>query len=76
MMLVIKVFVESILGEEQIDEIRIQNTGEVEEGVYSYKIRKPKKGQPTFIHERKLGWLPLGAQVLTYLTEKMKRKGK
>ena len=54
-MLVLKVFVNT----DQIDEVHVQNTGEIDEatGQHIYKIRKPIGYEDVIIyHKRELGW--------------------
>jgi len=60
-MLIIRTFV----NEDQIEEIMIQNEGDVGGGFYQYAIVKPK-GYEKFVmfHMRELGWRSLFSQAL------------
>ncbi len=68
-MLIAKIFI----NEEQIDEIHIQNVGEVKPGEYGlhrYKIRKPELPEDiVLIHKRSVGYEPLLQKALHYIKQ-------
>ena len=64
-MLIIKTFI----NEDEIEEIMIQNEGDVGGGFYQYAIVKPE-GYSKFVmfHMRELGWRSLFSQALDIMT--------
>jgi len=62
-MLIAKIFVNF----DQIDEIHIQNTGELEDGIYEYRIRQPEGKFPKITHRREAGYKPLLIKALRTL---------
>ena len=63
-MLIIKAY----LNEKEIDEILIQNTGEIKDGKTKYLIRKPANDTPIF-HKRSDGYRPLLLKALKIIEE-------
>lgn len=59
-MLVLKVFV----NHDQIDEVHIQNTGDVVDGNHAYKIVKPAGHIGLIYHDRTKGWKTLVEKAL------------
>jgi len=82
-MLVVKVYVtsrkpDSVTGIDKmrltkIDEIHIQNVGEIVEGIYKYVIKKPKGIEATITHARSEGYRPLLERALGLLEHKGKK---
>lgn len=78
-MLILRAFI----NHREIDQIWIHNEGQLEElgkieeeGVWEYKVVRPKGIPEKLTHHRRKGWVPLALKALTLVLKKEQEKEK